>query len=163
MPASATPRCEATVPKPVTYRQSNPIPSATLAEIMSKMPGATTKRRAAKAALRRGSAMCLFLLLFLDVSRGGGRGPEPVLPLRRLQQAGGGAEIGLDPHGGEALLQRRVGEGVAECLLQPGHHRLRQAGRAIEPDPAGEVEIRHALFLRGRDIREEGRAGGGGN
>src|SRR3954470_11041087 len=125
MPASATPRCEATVPKPVTYRQSKPMPSATLAEIMSKMPGATTKRRAAKAALRRGSAMCVFLLLFLDVSRGGGRGPEPVLPLRRLHQPGGGAEIGFDPHRGEALLQRRIGEGAGQRLLQPGHHRVR--------------------------------------
>src|SRR3954452_11465140 len=147
MPASATPRCEATVPKPVTYRQSNPIPSATLAEIMSKMPGATTKRRAAKAALRRGSAMMGFLLLFLDVSRGGRRGPEAVLPLRRLHQAGGGAEVGLDPHDSEALLQRGIGKGARQCLLQPLHHAVRHAGRAIQADPAGQVEIGHALFL----------------
>src|SRR4051812_4333882 len=123
MPASATPRCEATVPKPVTYRHSNPIASATRAEIMSKMPGATTKRRAAKAAFRRGSAMggslvCCggWLLRFLDMAGGGRRGPEAVLAPRRLGKAGGGAEVGLDPHGGEALQQHGIGEGAAQRL-----------------------------------------------
>src|SRR3954471_13872248 len=147
MPASATPRWEATVPKPVTYRQSKPIPSATFAEIMSKMPGATTKRRAAKAALRRGSAMAVFLLLLADMARGGGRGPEAVLPPSHLGEAFGGAEIGLDAHGGEAAAQGGIGEGAGQGLVQPLHHGLGQPGRAVEADPARQVEIGDALFL----------------
>src|SRR3712207_5741125 len=98
------------------------MPSATRAEIMSKMPGATTKRRSAKAAFRRGSTMAVFLLLFLDVARGGGRGPEAILALRHLGEAAGGAEIGLDAHRIEALEQGRIGEGAGQRLAHPLHH-----------------------------------------